>query len=77
MLDAQIGTTSTNILLNWLMGAAEAGNGPCAALRRMIFTLCAMSGGMMQWGVAYELAGNQEQQAHTLEYLEWREKQVR
>eukprot|EP00983_Pelagomonas_calceolata_P039777 1137333-Pelagomonas_calceolata.AAC.17 len=29
-----------------------------------------------QWGVAYELAGNQEQQAKTLKYLEWREKQV-
>lgn len=29
-----------------------------------------------QWGVAYELAGNPAQQAQTLKYLEWREKQV-
>ncbi|KAF5826961.1 ChaC-like protein-domain-containing protein [Dunaliella salina] len=32
--------------------------------------------GAITWGVAYELAGNQEQQAKTLKYLEWREKQV-
>uniref|UniRef100_A0A7S3QZY4 glutathione-specific gamma-glutamylcyclotransferase n=1 Tax=Dunaliella tertiolecta TaxID=3047 RepID=A0A7S3QZY4_DUNTE len=31
--------------------------------------------GAITWGVAYELAGNQEQQAKTLKYLEWREKQ--
>jgi len=31
---------------------------------------------LAQWGVAYELAGTQAQQAKTLKYLEWREKQV-
>jgi hypothetical protein len=30
---------------------------------------------LMQWGVAYRLAGNPEQQQQTLQYLEWREKQ--
>jgi len=29
----------------------------------------------LQWGVAYRLAGNIEQQQQTLQYLEWREKQ--
>jgi cation transport regulator ChaC len=29
----------------------------------------------LQWGVAYRLAGSEEQQQQTIAYLEWREKQ--
>lgn len=31
----------------------------------------------LQWGAAFQLAGDAEQRAKTWEYLEWREKQVR
>lgn len=30
---------------------------------------------VMQWGVAYELAGTEEEQQQYISYLEWREKQ--
>lgn len=29
----------------------------------------------MQWGVAFQLAGSDEEQQQTIKYLEWREKQ--